>query len=166
MARVSTGQIVVVSSVLVVGLVAFAIARGGGGGGEPLDESEWAAQVCTVQSRLDDDLEAEIFGSPTPGLHLQLIGEAYQRAAEDLARISPPPSARVYHEAFQKGSEEVAHAAFAAMAALSDWTSEEEFEASLDALNAVSERTAEEVDAARESLPHSAKAALNGCMGR
>jgi hypothetical protein len=165
--KMGRGQTVAVGFALVVGLAAFATACGGGGG-EPLDESEWAARVCVVGQQLE---EAALGGMPSPvdtapGLSfLRALAEAHQRAEEDLASISPPPGVRVYHDALIKDQKELAQAALAAIADLPDSPSEEEIQASWDSYNAVSERIAQDAEAEWDSLPDSTKAALSACKG-
>ena len=161
------GRIVGLGSALVVGLAIFVTACGGDGG-EPLDESEWAAQVCAVQQQSEDDWLRGMLSPVTiaPGLSfLRSSAEAHQRAAEDLASITPPPSARAYHEALIEHEKEMEQAALAAIADLPDSPSEEDVEASLDMYSAVSERTAMDGAAEWDSLPDSAQAALNRCEG-
>jgi hypothetical protein len=132
--KMGKGQMVVVGSALVAGLAAYATACGGGGG-EPLGESEWAAQLCAVEQQSEDDWLRGMLSPVTiaPGLSaLRSFAEAHQRAAEDLASISPPPSARAYHEALIEHEKEMEQAALAAIADLPDSPSDEDVEASLD----------------------------------
>ena len=161
-------HLVIVLSLLAAGLLALNCVGGGDSG---FDEPKWAAQVCAVAQRLDDDLDAVDDEVDPTSLSLEErkartsrvdlpAAEAYEAAAEALLTISPPPGASAFHEAQQRAVAEVAEAYMTNIAEIMEANSTGEVAASTATFAAAFARASENVTQAADSISDEAQAAL------